>query len=217
MKPLVLCLSVLASCCVLTAGTAPSDDTAALQLPFASRDALAPELQPAPPEAFAAPVPPPLPAPPQIALALPPLSSVPRQLAAREIIDTPALIREASRKHRVPAAFIKSIVAAESNFNALAISAKGAIGLMQLMPATAQLFGADPAIPAQNVDAGTHYLRVLMDRYHRYRDSLRRVIAAYNAGPGAVDHYRGVPPYPETQIYVTRVLSFFRQFSRQPV
>jgi soluble lytic murein transglycosylase-like protein len=125
------------------------------------------------------------------------------------------MIRAAARKHGVPAAFIKSIVAAESNFDAAAISPKGAIGLMQLMPSTAQLFGADPTIPEQNVDAGTHYLRVLIDRYHSSRNWLKRVIAAYNAGPGAVDRYRGVPPYRETRTYVARVLGFLKQFQRE--
>ncbi|HLY16791.1 MAG TPA: lytic transglycosylase domain-containing protein [Bryobacteraceae bacterium] len=130
-------------------------------------------------------------------------------------MDTRELIRAAARKHRVPASFIKSIMAAESNFDAAALSPKGAIGLMQLMPSTAQLFGADPAIPAQNVDAGAGYLRFLIDKYHKYGNWLRRVIAAYNAGPGAVDRYRGVPPYPETRTYVARVLTYLRQFQRE--
>ena len=135
--------------------------------------------------------------------------------AVSPIFDSHALIRAAARKHRVSAAFITSIVAAESNFNPLAISPKGAIGLMQLMPGTAQLFGADPAIPEQNVDAGTHYLRVLIDKYHKYRNWLTRVIAAYNAGPGAVDRYHGVPPYRETRTYVARVLAFMKKFQRE--
>jgi soluble lytic murein transglycosylase-like protein len=147
---------------------------------------------------------------------LPALSAFAWPPVVREVVDTGALIRAAARKHGVPAAFIKSIVAAESNFDAAAVSPKGAIGLMQLMPATAQLFGADPTVPAQNVDAGARYLRFLIDRYHRYRDSLRRVIAAYNAGPGVVDHYRGVPPYKETRTYVARVLNFMRQFRHEP-
>src|SRR5579862_7770363 len=109
--------------------------------------------------------------------------------------DTRAIIRSAALRHRVPAAFVKSIVAAESNFNPEAVSPKGAIGLMQLMPGTAQQFGADPKNPEQNIDAGTRYLRSLIDRYHRSRDWLRRVIAAYNAGPAMVDRYRGVPPF----------------------
>ena len=130
-------------------------------------------------------------------------------------MDTHALIRGAAKKHGVPAAFVKSIVAAESNFNCAAISSKGAIGLMQLMPDTAREYGADPSIPEQNVDAGTHYLRVLMDKYHRYENSLPRVIAAYNAGPGMVDRYHGVPPFRETRRYVLRVLRFMRRFQRE--
>lgn len=122
------------------------------------------------------------------------------------------LIHAAALRHNVPPAFVKSIVAAESNFDPNALSAKGAIGPMQLMPETAEEYGADPTVPAENIDAGTHYLRVLMDRYHRGRSSLKRVIAAYNAGPAMVDRYRGIPPFRETRQYVARVLSFMRQF-----
>src|SRR5204863_8999655 len=118
----------------------------------------------------------------------------------------------AAAKHNVPAAFVQSIVAAESNFNCGAISPKGAIGLMQLMPETALQFGADPKVPAQNIDAGTRYLRWLMNRYQKSRSSMQRVIAAYNAGPGMVDRYHGIPPFRETRSYVTRVLGFFKQF-----
>jgi len=133
----------------------------------------------------------------------------------RKTVDTHALIRAAARKHRVPAAFVKSIVAAESNFNCDAVSPKGAIGLMQLMPATAEEYGADPNVPEQNVDAGTQYLRVLMDKYSKRPNSLKRVIAAYNAGPGRVDHYRGVPPFRETRAYVARVLRLLRQYEKE--
>lgn len=131
-------------------------------------------------------------------------------------VDTYALIRAASHRHRVPAAFVKSIIAAESNFNRDAISPKGALGLMQLMPGTAKEYGADPSIPEQNVDAGTRYLRVLMDRYQRHGNSLTRVIAAYNAGPGMVDRYHGIPPFRETRRYVARVLGFMRRYEREP-
>jgi hypothetical protein len=137
------------------------------------------------------------------------------RLELRKTVDPHALIRAAARKHRVPAAFVKSIVAAESNFNCDAVSPKGAIGLMQLMPATAQEYGADPNVPEQNVDAGTQYLRVLMDRYSRHPNSLKRVIAAYNAGPGKVDHYRGVPPFRETRAYVARVLRLLRHYEKE--
>jgi soluble lytic murein transglycosylase-like protein len=128
--------------------------------------------------------------------------------------DTHALIRAAAQKHQVPAAFVSSIIRAESNFDPNALSSKGAIGLMQLMPETALELGADPHVPEQNIDAGTRYLRWLVDRYHNYRDGLRRAIAAYNAGPGMVDRYRGVPPFLETRIYVARVLGFWKQFRK---
>lgn len=127
--------------------------------------------------------------------------------------ETFRLIRQAALRHNVPAAFVKSIVAVESNFDCNAVSPKGAIGLMQLMPQTAQQYDADPAIPEQNIDAGTRYLRVLMDRYQSGRHcSLPRVIAAYNAGPGMVDKYRGIPPFPETRQYVVRVMGFLHKF-----
>jgi len=142
---------------------------------------------------------------PEISAPQPPLPALPKA-------ETLLLIAAAAEKHNVPPAFVKSIVAAESNFNSAAISPKGAIGLMQLMPSTAQDFGADPAIPAQNVDAGTRYLRWLMTRYQKSRGSMKRVIAAYNAGPGVVDRYRGVPPFQETRCYVARVLGFLKQF-----
>jgi len=140
---------------------------------------------------------------------------LPSRPIMRKPVDTHALISAAAKKHRVPAAFIKSIMAAESNFNCDAISRTGAIGLMQLMPRTAEEYGADPMIPEQNVDAGTRYLRVLMDRYSRHSNSLKRVIAAYNAGPGMVDRYRGVPPFRETRNYVGRVLRFLSRYEKE--
>ena len=119
------------------------------------------------------------------------------------------MIHAAAAKHNVPAAFVKSIMAAESNFYPDAVSNKGAIGLMQLMQQTAEQFGVDPTIPAENIDGGTRYLSILMRRYQKSRDWLRRTIAAYNAGPRMVDKYRGVPPFRETRTYVARVLTFF--------
>ena len=133
----------------------------------------------------------------------------------KRIVDPVALIREAAIKHRVPAPLVKSIIAAESDFIWDIVSPKGAIGLMQLMPETAKEFGADPTDPSQNVDAGTHYLRSLLDRYRNRRNSLKHVIAAYNAGPRAVDRYHGIPPYPETRQYVARVLKFLRRFQQE--
>jgi soluble lytic murein transglycosylase-like protein len=122
------------------------------------------------------------------------------------------IIRAVSLKHHVKTAFVKSIIAAESGFSPSVVSPKGAVGLMQLMPATAREFGADPAVPEQNVEAGAHYLSWLMQRYANRRDQLPRAIAAYNAGPGAVEHYHGVPPYRETRNYVSRVLRFFKKY-----
>jgi hypothetical protein len=139
-----------------------------------------------------------------------------KKLNAIKQVDTLALIHAAAEKHQVPAALVKSIVAAESNFHCEAVSPKGAIGLMQLMPATAQQYGADPNIPEQNVDAGTRYLYFLMQKYRKHRNPLPRVIAAYNAGPGAVDRYRGIPPFRETRGYVARVMGFMRQYSKKP-
>jgi len=136
-------------------------------------------------------------------------------ISALSKAETLALIDGATAKYQVPAAFVSSIVAAESNFDCAAVSPKGAIGLMQLMPETAQQFGANPAVPAENIDAGTRYLRWLMQRYQRSRNAIRHVIAAYNAGPAMVDRYRGVPPFRETRAYVARVLGFLKQFSRR--
>ena len=122
------------------------------------------------------------------------------------------IIRAASLKHRVKPAFIKSIIAAESAFKPAAVSNKGAIGLMQLMPATARELGADPSVPEQNVEAGTHYLSRLLQLYSKKRDQLRWTIAAYNAGPVAVKRFHGVPPYRETRTYVARGMKYMKKY-----
>ena len=101
----------------------------------------------------------------------------------------------------------------ESGFSPNAISPKGAIGLMQLMPGTAQTLGANPADPAQNADAGARYLRDLLKKYD---GGLWHALAAYNAGPGAVDKYRGVPPYAETVRYINRIDQDRKKAERQP-
>jgi len=125
------------------------------------------------------------------------------------------IILKAAQKHNVKAALVKAIVTAESAFDANAVSAKGALGLMQLMPETAQQYGANPLDPVENIEAGTHYLRVLLDRYKGRRNRMARVIAAYNAGPGMVDKYRGIPPFRETRGYVARVLMYLKQYERE--
>jgi len=127
------------------------------------------------------------------------------------------LISVAARKHNVSPALVKSIIAAESAFLPEAVSPKGAVGLMQLMPETAREMGADPSVPEQNVDAGTKYIGSLLRRYAGKRDQFRRAIAAYNAGPGVVEHYKGVPPYRETRAYVQRVMRFFKQYQNAEI
>ena len=104
---------------------------------------------------------------------------------------------------------VKAVVATESSFNPTAVSAKGAQGLMQLMPATARSLGVEqPLHVEQNLDGGVRYLRSLIDRYGDWS----RALAAYNAGPTAVDRYGGVPPYAETRQYVDRVLTYYRRY-----
>jgi soluble lytic murein transglycosylase-like protein len=122
-------------------------------------------------------------------------------------VDPKALIAAAARKTAIPEELLRRIVKAESGYQANAVSPKGAIGLMQLMPATASQYGADPRNPAENVEAGTAYLRDLLLKYN---GDVNAALAAYNAGPGAVDKYHGVPPYAETQTYVGRVLRNYR-------
>jgi soluble lytic murein transglycosylase-like protein len=114
------------------------------------------------------------------------------------------LIAEHSRAHGVRADLVRAVIQVESAFNPQARSPKGALGLMQLMPATARDFGVrNPFDPADNIRAGVAYLRELLDRYQNNEEL---ALAAYNAGPGAVDkHGQTVPPYRETQNYVTQI------------
>jgi hypothetical protein len=120
---------------------------------------------------------------------------------------TPAqLAATAAFKYSMPPEFVASVMKAESDFNPAAISPKGAIGLMQLMPDTAKTLGADPKKPAENADAGAHYLHDLLAKYEGSPDQVVLALAAYNAGPAAVDKYHGVPPYRETREYILRVL-----------
>jgi hypothetical protein len=120
-----------------------------------------------------------------------------------------SLIERAALRHGVPPALVKAVVKTESNFQRHAVSSKGAQGLMQLMPATADDLGVeDPFSAEENVRGGTRYLRAMIDRYGDWEQAL----AAYNAGPGAVDQYGGIPPYRETREYVERVLDYYRRY-----
>jgi soluble lytic murein transglycosylase-like protein len=112
------------------------------------------------------------------------------------------LARDAARRHGVPEDLFLRLVQQESAFNSQAVSHKGAIGLAQLMPGTADMLGVNPRDPRQNLDGGARYLRAQYDRFRSWRLAL----AAYNAGPEAVRQHGGVPPYKETQTYVRRIL-----------
>lgn len=133
----------------------------------------------------------------------PPAAPEPAPEAVLAASPTPAQLADAAAdKYGLPRKLVRSVMAAESGFQPQAVSPKGAIGLMQLMPATAQLLGADAGDPAQNVDAGTRYLRDLLLKYD---GALWHALAAYNAGPGAVEKYQSVPPYRETLRYIGRI------------
>jgi soluble lytic murein transglycosylase-like protein len=120
------------------------------------------------------------------------------------------LIAKASKKYNVDSALIKAVIKAESNFNHRAVSPKGAQGLMQLMPKTASsLQVQDSFHPEKNIEGGVRYLRYLLQYFN---GSLPLALAAYNAGENAVIRYGGIPPYPETQTYVQRVLSYLDRY-----
>jgi soluble lytic murein transglycosylase-like protein len=139
----------------------------------------------------------PAPTPPvSVAVMAPTVPSAASQPTPQELADA------AADRYGLPRSLVRSVMAAESGFEAGAVSPKGAIGLMQLMPGTAQTLNADPHDPAQNVDAGARYLRDLLVKYD---GRLWHALAAYNAGPGAVDKYNGIPPYRETIDYIRRI------------
>jgi len=119
------------------------------------------------------------------------------------------LVREAAERHRMDPALVRAVIETESNWNPKAFSHKGAGGLMQLIPTTAQRYGAyDVFDPQQNIDAGVKYLRTLLERYN---GNLDLALAAYNAGEGAVDRAHGVPSFRETRNYVQKVQNaYFR-------
>lgn len=119
------------------------------------------------------------------------------------------IVRDAAARHNMDPALVKAVISTESGWNSQAVSRKGAVGLMQLIPGTAQRFGVTNSFdPAQNVEGGTMYLRALLDRYG---NNLDKTLAAYNAGEGAVDRSGGVPAYPETQQYVRKVTDAYYQ------
>jgi soluble lytic murein transglycosylase-like protein len=128
------------------------------------------------------------------------------EVAVSRALDT--LVVRAADAARGDPSLVRAVARTESNFDPTARSAAGAEGVMQLMPATAQALGvANPYDPAQNVRGGALYLRELLDRFG---GDVSRAVAAYNAGPGAVERAGGIPPFPETRRYVERVMAAYR-------
>ena len=122
------------------------------------------------------------------------------------------MVRDAARRSGLPPEFVESVAQVESGFRPDAISPKGALGVMQLMPGTARTLGADPHDTAQNIDAGTRLLRDLLVKYD---GDVVKALAAYNAGEGAVDKYQGMPPYNETRLYVNKVIDTYQKAGGQ--
>ena len=141
--------------------------------------------------------PPPVSTPPAVSAPAPPPAAA----------DSKAMVHDAAIRYALPPAFVESVAKIESGMKANAVSPKGALGVMQLMPATAQGLGADAKDLEQNIDAGTRLLRELLIRY---KGDVVKALAAYNAGAGAVDKYQGLPPYPETQSYVDKVIKNYK-------
>jgi soluble lytic murein transglycosylase-like protein len=119
-----------------------------------------------------------------------------------------SIIKEKGRRYNIDPKLLEAIIKVESNFNPFAVSPKGAMGLMQLLPSTAKRVGVENVFDVEeNVEGGAKYLRTLLDRF----GSLELALAAYNAGEGAVQQYGGIPPFKETQDYVNKVLRIYRR------
>ncbi len=120
------------------------------------------------------------------------------------------MIASMGQKYGVDSELIRQVVKAESDFNPNAVSGAGAVGLMQLMPGTAKSYGvSNPFDPSQNLEGGVHFLKDLLNKF---KGNIPLALAAYNAGPGAVEKYKGIPPYQETQAYVQKIMSGLNSF-----
>ncbi|MDF1507460.1 lytic transglycosylase domain-containing protein [Robertmurraya sp. DFI.2.37] len=138
---------------------------------------------------------------------LPPIQLTKLAQSTSEKTNYDELIEEAANKYNLPVDLIKSVIKQESNFNANAVSSAGASGLMQLMPGTAKHLGVSNIFdPRENILGGSKYLRQMLDKYN---NNIELALAAYNAGPGNVDKYGGIPPFKETQNYVKKITSKF--------
>ena len=145
------------------------------------------------------------PPPPEPPKAPEPVADTQPKLTPQELVTLAAI------HAGLPPEIVHSVAKAESGYQPNAVSPKGAIGLMQLMPSTAAELNVDPHDPAQNAEAGAKYLRDLLLKYENDPHQVSKAVAAYNAGPGAVDKYKGIPPYRETVEYVNRVLKEYEK------
>jgi soluble lytic murein transglycosylase-like protein len=133
----------------------------------------------------------------------------PKRLTSRRSDAPPDEIDKNAKLYKIPSELVRAVILAESAGDASAVSHKGAIGLMQLMPRTAgEMYVDDPVDPAQNIAGGTRYLRLLANQF---KGDMVLTIAAYNAGPDAVRKYNGIPPFEETRQYVKKVLRYYHQ------
>jgi soluble lytic murein transglycosylase-like protein len=122
------------------------------------------------------------------------------------------IIKQVSERFNVDRSLVIAVIKAESDFNYRAVSRKGAKGLMQIMPDTADLMKLEePFNPEKNIMAGTRYLSLMLERFN---ENKTLALAAYNAGPETVDAYRGVPPFPETRNFVRKVLNYYKHYSK---
>jgi hypothetical protein len=144
----------------------------------------------------------------------PPAAPAPLQAKPPEPVDPRTMVHDAATRMGPPSfvKLVESVAKVESAFRPDAVSPKGALGVMQLMPGTARALAADPTDTAQNIDAGT---RLLQDLLIKYDGDVVKALAAYNAGPGAVDRYQGLPPFRETQSYVDKVIRNYLQAGGQ--
>lgn len=131
-----------------------------------------------------------------------------RKALGKYLNDYGGIINQASTEFGIEPHFIRAVIKAESGFNHQAVSSKGAQGLMQLMPGTAgDMEVSDPFDPEDNIFGGVRYLSLLLKRFN---DNKILALAAYNAGPNAVESYKGVPPFPETRQFVKRVMEYYK-------
>lgn len=137
-----------------------------------------------------------------------------RKKPSKYIKDYEGIIKQASERFKVDPSLIKAVIKAESDFDRKAVSRKGAQGLMQLMPDTAnEMKVSNPFNAEENIFGGTRYLSLLLERY---KNNKKLSLAAYNAGPEAVKAHKGVPPYPETKTFIKRVLTYYKQYKSKP-